>query len=136
MIFERRKQKGAARSRGEQVDQESEERTVEIIEFSCPYGRIAHERDALEFTYNQKRIKCAEFTRAMSEIEQKEIRVTAVIISSMGAVYEPSLKDLQQVLKCSDHEIRKLGKHLSETVIKGSLEIWRPDTQNRYKGKE
>jgi hypothetical protein len=118
------------------VDQESEERTVEIIEFSSPYGRIADEGDTWEFTYHQKKIKCVEFTRAISEIEQNEIRVTPVIRSSMGPVYEPSLKDRQQVLKYSDHEIRKIGKHMSETVIKGPLEIWRQDTQNRYKGNE
>jgi hypothetical protein len=138
MIFEgrTRNQKGEARSRGEQVNQENEERIIEILEFSCPYGRIAHERDTLEFTYNQKKTKYAEFAKAISEIEQKEVRVTAIIISSMGAVYEPSLKDLQKVLKCSDHEIRKIGKHMSETVIKGSLEIWRQDMKTRHKERE
>jgi hypothetical protein len=124
MMFERRNLKGEARSRREQVDQESQERTIEILEFSCPYGRIAHERDTLEFPYHQKKTKSAEFAKAISEIEQKEVRVTAVRISSMGEMYEPSLNDLQQVLKWSDHEIRKIGKHRSETVMKGSLEIW------------
>jgi hypothetical protein len=116
--------------------QENEERIIEILEFSCPYGRIAHERDTLEFTYNQKKAKYAELAKAISEIEQKEVRVTAIIISSMGAVYQPSLKDLQKVLKCSDHEIRKIGKHMSETVIKGSLEIWRQDMKTRHKERE
>jgi hypothetical protein len=74
--------------------------------------------------------------KEISKIEQKEVRVTAVIISSMEAVYASSLKDLQQLLQCSDHEIRKIGKHLSETVIKRSLEIWRQDMKNRYKEKE
>jgi hypothetical protein len=136
MIFERRNQKGEARSRGEQVEQENEERIIEIIGFSCPYGRIAHERDIGQLTYNQKKTQYAEFTKAISEIEQKEVRVTAVIISSMGEVYEPSLKDLQKVLKWSDQEIRKIGKHVSETVIKGSLEIWRQDMKNRHKERE
>jgi hypothetical protein len=54
----------------------------------------------------------------------------------MGAVYDPSLKDLQQVLQCSDHEIRKVGKHMSKTAIKGSLEIWGQDKKNRYQERE
>jgi hypothetical protein len=56
--------------------------------------------------------------------------VTAVIVSSIGAVYLPSLKDLQKVLRCSDEELRQLGRKMSETVIAGSMEIWR---QNAHK---
>jgi hypothetical protein len=47
----------------------------------------------------------------------------------MGAVYEKSLKDLEQVLRCRDQEIRKLGYRMSETVILGSLEIWRQNAR-------
>jgi hypothetical protein len=37
--------------------------------------------------------------------------VTAVIVSSMGAVYTPSLKALQKVLKYSDQQISEVGKN-------------------------
>jgi hypothetical protein len=57
-------------------------------------------------------------------------------MSSIGPVYEPSLTDLQQVLTCNDHKIRKIGKQMSETVINGSLEIWRQDMKNRHKERE
>jgi hypothetical protein len=50
--------------------------------------------------------------------------MTAMIVSSMGAVYLQSLKDLQKILRCSDQEMRKLGRKMSETVIAGSMEIW------------
>jgi hypothetical protein len=43
----------------------------------------------------------------------------------MGAVYKESLRDLQTVLKCNERELRKLGRKISETVIMGSMEIWR-----------
>jgi hypothetical protein len=48
----------------------------------------------------------------------------------MGAVYVPSMKDLQKVLKCNDRELKKLGRRMSETVILGSMEIWRQTTRN------
>jgi hypothetical protein len=48
----------------------------------------------------------------------------------MGAVYMPSMKDLQKVLKCNDRELKKLGRRMSETVIVGSMEIWRQTTRN------
>jgi hypothetical protein len=69
MIFERRNQKGEARSRGEQVEEENEARTIEILELSCPYGQTAHERDTLEFTYNQKKEKYAELAKEIGKIE-------------------------------------------------------------------
>jgi hypothetical protein len=50
----------------------------------------------------------------------------------MGAIYLPWLKDLQQILKCNDRQIRQLGRQMPETVIMGSLEIWRQDTYHRH----
>jgi hypothetical protein len=46
--------------------------------------------------------------------------VMALIISSMGAIYGPSLKDFQKVLRCNDKKMRKLEKEMSETMIVGS----------------
>jgi hypothetical protein len=53
----------------------------------------------------------------------------------MGAVYGPSLKDLQKVLRCSDREMRILGQKMSETVILGSMEIWRQNAQEHERGR-
>jgi hypothetical protein len=52
----------------------------------------------------------------------------------MGAVYKPSLKDSQKVLKCSDREISRLSKQMSTAIIKGSMAIWRLDTCARHEG--
>jgi hypothetical protein len=98
---------------------------IEILEFSCPYGHISHGRDSLERVYEEKKRKYADLARTMARLCGKQVRVTAVIVSSMGAVYNESLKELQKVLKCNTKEMRKLGKKMSETVIVGSMEIWR-----------
>jgi hypothetical protein len=95
MIFERRNQRGEARPRGKKAGQENEARTIEIREFSWPYGRRAHERRTSEFICQRKQTKYAELAEEGSRIEKKEVRVTAVIIFPLGGVYEPSLKDLQ-----------------------------------------
>jgi hypothetical protein len=50
----------------------------------------------------------------------------------MGAIDKPSLKDLQKVLKCTDRQIKKIGKQMAEAVIRGSLEIWKQDTCERH----
>jgi hypothetical protein len=52
------------------------------------------------------------------------VGVIAVIISSMGVVYGPSLTDSQKMLGCTDCELRKLGKKMSETVIIVLMKIW------------
>jgi hypothetical protein len=60
--------------------------------------------------------------------------VTVVIVSSISAVYLPSLKDLQKVLRCSDEELRQLGRKMSEMVIAGSMEIWRQNAHRTKRG--
>jgi hypothetical protein len=71
-----------------------------------------------------KKRKYANLAEELSRQRQEEIRVTAVIMSSMCAVYLQSLKDLEKILRCSDQEMRNLRRKMSETVIAGSMKIW------------
>jgi hypothetical protein len=132
IVFERSRKSIGRRSRRRGNEDESgidaaergEQRMAEIIEFSCPYGYISQRRDSLKHAYKEKKRKYAELAKELKTQRGENVRVTAVIVSSMGAVYLPSLKDLQKVLKCSDEELRQLGRKMSETVIAGSMEIW------------
>jgi hypothetical protein len=76
-----------------------------------------------------KKAKYEELARVLRTERQEKVRVTAVIVSSMGAVYEPSMKDLQKVLRCNDQEMKTLARHMSEIVILGSMEIWRSNVK-------
>jgi hypothetical protein len=105
---------------------------IEMIEFSCPYGRIANGQNTLELTYRHKHEKYTRLVEELKRLSGKKVRLTVVIISSMGAVWKQSLKDLQKLLKCDDRKLNKLGREMSEVVIKGSMEIWRRDTGGRY----
>jgi hypothetical protein len=96
---------------------------TEILEFSCPYGCILHGRNTLEKIYEAKKAKYEELARISSTQRQEEVRVTAMIVSSMGAVYGLSMKDLQKVLRCNGEEMKKLARQMSDTVILGSVEI-------------
>jgi hypothetical protein len=58
----------------------------------------------------------------------------AIIVSSMGAVYGPSMKDLQKILRCSNKEMKKLERKMSETAILVSLEIWRNNAMQIERG--
>jgi hypothetical protein len=104
---------------------EEERQVTEILEFSCPYGYISRGLNTLERVYEQKRRKYAELAQELKRLRNEQVHVTAVIVSSMGAVYLPSLRGLQIILKCNDRELRKLGRRMSEAAIMGSMEIWR-----------
>jgi hypothetical protein len=64
---------------------------------ACTYGCISHGRNTLEKVYEEKKAKYEELARELRTRRQEEVRVTAVIVSSMGALYGPSMKDLQKV---------------------------------------
>jgi hypothetical protein len=164
MAFERRNQKKQRRrnqedangdvnaaERGQvEVEAEAEEimeseeqdggQILEIIEFSCPYGYISRGRNTLQRTYDEKKRKYAALAQELKRLRREErqergqVRVTVVIVSSMGAVYGPSLKDLQKVLRCNNQELRKLGRKMAEVTVVGSMEIWRQYAKDIQKG--
>jgi hypothetical protein len=43
-----------------------EQKIIEILEFSCPYGGISHDRNTLEMTYEKKKAKYEELARMLS----------------------------------------------------------------------
>jgi hypothetical protein len=49
MMF-RQRDRSTRRGRGEGQGEEREQNITEIIEFSCPYGCVSHDRDTLEKT--------------------------------------------------------------------------------------
>jgi hypothetical protein len=138
MVFERqrsRTSRGVTFSSSEDdMERERENRVTEIIEFSCPYGYISNGKNTLEKVYEEKKRKYTELARSLKRLRRGEVRVTAVIVSSMGAIYDKSLKDLQKVLGCTDREMRKLGRKMSEAVIRGSMEIWRQSAKKIFQG--
>jgi hypothetical protein len=131
MMFEQRDRSSRRR---EERGEEREQKITKIIEFSCPYGCISHDRDTLEKTYETKRAKYEELARTLSTLRQEKVRVMAIIVSSMGAVYGSSMKDLQKILRCNNKEMKKLERKMSETAILGSLEIWRDNAMQIKRG--
>jgi hypothetical protein len=102
----RRGREGAGNGTGEK-EGGREQRIIEILEFSCPYGYISHGRNTLEKVYEEKKAKYEALARELRTRRQEEVKVTAVTVSSIGAVYGPSMKDLQKVLRCNDKELRR-----------------------------
>jgi hypothetical protein len=54
----------------------------------------------------------------------------------MGVVYGPSMKDLQKMLRCNDKEMKKVARQMSNTVILGSMEIWRNNAKQIERGNQ
>jgi hypothetical protein len=133
---EHREGEGEGEGGVEAIGEAQAMKKMEIIEFSCPYGYTSHGSNSLKRVYEQKKRKYAEFANELMRLRNEEVRVTAVNVSWMGAIYPQSLKDLQRVLRCSDQETRKLGRQMSETVILGSMEIWRQNAKEIEEGTE
>jgi hypothetical protein len=108
------------------TQKDGQNQTIELIEFSCPYGYVSHGHQTLEKVYHDKLHKYEPLAYELRRITHQKVRVTAVIVSSMGAVHPESMKNLAKVLKITDKKkIQKLGRRMSETVLVGSMEIWR-----------
>jgi hypothetical protein len=120
------KQRDRSTRRGRREGQEEGEQEItEIIEFSRPYGCVSHDRDTLEKTYEAKKAKYEELARTLRTLRNEKVRVTAIIVFSIGAICGPSMKDLQKLLRCNNNETKKLERKMSETVIFGSPTAWR-----------
>jgi hypothetical protein len=109
----------------------------ELIEFSCPFPRVDDDGvSSLEAVYQQKKEKY-EGLRCIEDISYPDkVRITPVIVSSLGTVYQQSLKDLQAVLKCSRSMIRRVGRRLSMTSIFGSMALWREFVKQMPHGRQ
>jgi hypothetical protein len=88
--------------------------------------------NALKPVFEQKQRKYRQLAQELSNLRHEQVGVTAVILSSLGAVYMQSLIDLHTVLRCDDRQLKKLGRRMSEAVIRGSKEIWRQFAQMSY----
>jgi hypothetical protein len=108
---------------------ENQREMIEIIEFSCPYGYIAQGENPLKRVFEQKQRKFRQLAQELSDLRHEGVWVTAVIVSSLGAVYMQSLKDLHTMLRCDDRQLKELGRRMSEAVIRGSMETWRQSVQ-------
>jgi hypothetical protein len=132
--YDRRRRRAREGARAEEGEGGREQRIIKILEFSCPYSCISHGRNTLEKVYEEKKAKYEELARELRTRRQEEVRVTAVILSSIGTVYGLSMKDLQKVLRFNDRELRRLGRQMSKTVIVGSVEIWRQNARHTEAG--
>jgi hypothetical protein len=98
---------------------------IEVLEFACPYGYISTERDTMKAKFDEKQEKYSEWATEVQTLSSRRVRVSPIIVSSMGAIYGPSLKALKKIFECSDRELRTVGRQMSDTVVMGSMEIWR-----------
>jgi hypothetical protein len=104
---------------------------TELIDISCPYGRMIYGDSSLENAYGAK---ISKYSRLADELRQKRqfyTNITPIIVSSLGAVYPKSLTALQTMLKCSDKDIHVIGQRMSEAAIAGSFDVWRRYMEGR-----
>jgi hypothetical protein len=103
---------------------ENGRRVTELIEVTCPYGYISHEVDTLERAFEEKKAKYRDLSIVLSEQLNHKVRLTPVVVSSMGAVFGLSMVKLNEVLRCDERHERKVGRKMSDAAITGSMKIW------------
>jgi hypothetical protein len=74
--------------------------------------------------YERKKAKYSDLASALRELRQQRVNGTGVIVSLMGALSSESLKELRKILGCSNREMQKLGRWMSDAAITGSFKIW------------
>jgi hypothetical protein len=110
------------------------EDTAEITEFSYSYGHRSHNCNTLETVDEQKTRTSRELANETRGLLNQLANVTAIIVSSMGAVYEPSLEALQTNLGRNGLEVGALGRQISEAAIMKSMKIWHTIMRNKQRG--
>jgi hypothetical protein len=112
--------------------QDGNSETIDILEFSCPFGYRTHDKISIEEVYKEKDRKYQGLAEEVRALTGHKVRVTPVIVSSLGAVYKKSLSSLCQILRIENKKKRKkLGRKMSEAAILGSIEIWRKHVKQR-----
>jgi hypothetical protein len=95
-----------------------------LIDVSCPFGRISHGVDTLKKVYVDKLAKYADLARELQRLRHMPVQIIPVIVSSLGAVFEDSFKELDELLLCNTKMKGRLGKQLSDAAIMGSFQLW------------
>jgi hypothetical protein len=107
------------------IRRDGQKKRMELIEITCPYGRIAHGQDTLKYSFDYKMNKYQKLVGEVEKITGMRTRVIPIVVSSFGAVYTESMKLLKKLLKCEDKKLKKIGRRMSDAVIIGSFEIWK-----------
>jgi hypothetical protein len=107
------------------IRKEGNKMKMEIVEITCPYGRISEERNTMESAFEFKMNKYQKLADEIEEKTEMEVRIIPVIVSSMGSVYSKTMMLLKKLLKCEDRKMKKIGRKMSEAAIYGSFEVWR-----------
>jgi hypothetical protein len=94
-----------------------------FTEISCPSARMSYEENTLEKMYFDKMDKSRRLAEETKHIRAIEVKITPIIISSLGAVHARSLEALQSLLRRDDKKMKIIRKRLAEAAIAGSLEI-------------
>jgi hypothetical protein len=107
-----------------------------LVEFSIPYANISHGEDSLEKVYNEKRDKYQGLVERCSYLYKRKVKLFVIVVSSLGAIYKKSMKDINKLLKFnkkSKDEKKTVYRRLSITACIFSYFIFNKLDQKRLK---
>jgi hypothetical protein len=101
---------------------------INIIEVSCPYDQMTSINDApmtaLEKVHRAKIAKYEPLRRRCEEVFQRRCKLTTVIVSSLGAVYKESVRELKKNIGLGDRALKTLVRRISTAALIGSYFVF------------
>ena len=101
---------------------------IDIIEVTVPYDGKTTSGDQrisiLEERYRSKLSKYEGLVRHTASLSHKRTTLTAVVVSSLGVLYQRSMQKLQKVLGCNNKEMNTLERRISIAATIGSYIIY------------
>ncbi|KAH0791072.1 hypothetical protein GPJ56_005003 [Histomonas meleagridis] len=94
-----------------------------LIEVTVPYGDVSEENElSLEVRYNEKKEKYAELLVDIKNQSGKDAKLIVIVISSLGAWYSESLKELRIIAETKEN-FKRFAKRMVIATLKYSRKI-------------
>ena len=100
---------------------------IHIIEFSSPYDMLKEDgKDTMEETYDAKKEKYQDLVEHCREKFRKNVRSYIIIVSSLGAIHERSIKDIEDLYQETrkSKQIKMVLRRMSALACIGSYFIF------------
>jgi hypothetical protein len=127
MVFERRRIRRVGETssyaEGQEAEVGNEERIIEMIEFSCPYGYISRGQDTLKRVYEEKKRKYQRLAMNLKQRRRSEVRITAVVVSIMGGSLQSITERFTESARMHRPETAKAREEDVRNSNHGSIEI-------------
>ena len=86
---------------------------INIVEITCPYDMIKdNNEETMTIAYNTKVNKYKDLINKCNEQFRRDTKLTIIVVSSLGAIYNKSIKQVKKLLRIRDNNTKMLNNIL------------------------